>query len=242
MKRIFSLAFVLALTGAVAPGPMLALVIGQVLAQGFGAALLVLAGHALVELVLVILLARGLGRWLAGHQVRAVLGLVGGAVLLWMGAGILADAGGAALATAAQSALPWLTLLGAGAGVSLSNPYFTGWWATVGTGQVAALQLKKRADYLVFFTAHELGDAAWYLFVAAVLVLGKGWLTDAVYRLLLGGCGAVILLLGGAFLFLAIRLWRTAPAATVPASPTMTAKIDTLLADRQSTRHSRSGL
>ena len=45
MNRIFSLAFVLALTGAVTPGPMLALVIGQALAQGVGAALPILA-HA----------------------------------------------------------------------------------------------------------------------------------------------------------------------------------------------------
>jgi len=217
MKRIFTLAFVLALTGAVTPGPMLALVIGQVLAQGFGAALLILAGHALVETVLVLLLARGLGRWLAGDRIRAGLGLVGGAVLLWMGAGILADAGGASLATAAQAALPWWALMGAGAGVSVSNPYFTGWWATVGTGQVAALRLQSRADYLTFFAAHELGDVVWYLFVAALLVLGKNWLTDSVYRTLLGACGAIILLLGGVFLFIAIRLlWRTPQTATGP--------------------------
>ena len=210
MNRIFSLAFVLALTGAVTPGPMLALVIGQALAQGFGAALPILAGHALVEAVLVLLLARG--------RTRAGLGLVGGAVLVWMGAGILAGAGGATLATAAQTALPWWALVCAGAGVSVSNPYFTGWWATVGTGQVAALRLQSRADYLTFFAAHELGDAAWYLFVAALLVLGKSWLTDSVYRTLLGACGAIILLLGGVFLFIAIRLlWRTPQAATGPA-------------------------
>ncbi len=218
MKRIFSLAFVLALTGAATPGPMLALGIGLVLAQGFWASVLILAGHALVEAVLVLLLARGLGRWLAGNRTRAGLGLVGGTVLLWMGAGILADAGGASLATAAQPALSWGALLVAGAGVSVSNPYFTGWWVTVGTGQVAALRLQKRADYLAFFTAHELGDAAWYLFVSALLVLGKTWLTDTVYRGLLGACGAVILLLGGVFLFIAIRLWRTAPTLSPSAS------------------------
>jgi hypothetical protein len=39
-------AFVIALSGAMAPGPLLALVIAQVLAQGGGAVLWILAGHA----------------------------------------------------------------------------------------------------------------------------------------------------------------------------------------------------
>jgi drug/metabolite transporter (DMT)-like permease len=52
----------------------------------------------------------------------------------------------------------------------------------------------------------------------AMLVLGKSWLTDRVYSTLLGACGAIILLLGGVFLFIAIRLlWRTPRATTGPA-------------------------
>jgi hypothetical protein len=59
----------------------------------------------------------------------------------------------------------------AGIGVSLSNPYFTGWWATVGAGQIATLDLRRFADYVVFWGGHEMGDVVWYTFVAALLVL-----------------------------------------------------------------------
>lgn len=215
--HIFGLAFVLALTGAVAPGPLLALTIGQVLAGGFPAAALLLTGHALLELVLVALLARGFSRWLAAPRTRAALSLTGGAVLLWMGAGITAGAGAATLTGTAQAAMPWWALVLAGMGVSLSNPYFMGWWVTVGSGQVAALDLRSRLDYAVFFVAHELGDQAWYLLVAALLVFGRQWLTDPVYRSLLVACGLLILALGGLFLFVAARLLLVRPPQPAPA-------------------------
>ena len=206
MWRTVSLAFVLALTGAVTPGPLLALVIGQVLAQGMAAALFVLLGHALLEAIFVLLLARGLGSVLARNRVRAVLGLAGGLVLVWMGGDILSNASVMTLGGARAAALPWLALVMAGAGVSLSNPFFTGWWATVGSGQVATLGLRSRQYYLCFFGGHELGDLAWYLFVAVILVAGRGWLTDLFYQRLLMACGAVILALGGLFLFVAARM------------------------------------
>ena len=206
MTRVFSLAFVLALTGAVTPGPMLALVIGQVLAQGAWAAVLILLGHAVLESVVVLLLANGFARILGAPRVRAGLAMVGGAMLVWMGSGILADAGGATLYGARAAALPWFSLVLAGIGVSISNPYFTGWWATVGSGQVATLGLRTRRGYLVFFVGHELGDALWYLLVAFLLVLGRNWLSDPVYQGLLSACGLLILLLGGLFLFIAARM------------------------------------
>jgi threonine/homoserine/homoserine lactone efflux protein len=206
VNRIFSLAFVLALTGAVTPGPMLALVIGQVLAQGVSAAVLILLGHALIECAVVLLLAQGSARILGEPRVRAALGLIGGAVLVWMGAGIVATAGSATLHGAREAALPWVSLILAGIGVSLSNPYFTGWWATVGSGQVATLGLRTRRDYLLFFVGHELGDALWYLLVAFLLLGGRHWLSDRLYQVLLSVCGLLILLLGGLFLLLAARI------------------------------------
>lgn len=48
-RRIFFTALTLAFTGAVAPGPMLALVASQVMAAGAWAVVPVLLGHALIE-------------------------------------------------------------------------------------------------------------------------------------------------------------------------------------------------
>ena len=203
--RTSGLAFMIAFTGAATPGPMLALVIGQVLAQGVMAAVFILLGHALLEAVFVLGFARGMGRFLTHRKARGLLSLVGGGVLLWMGLDIVKHAGGASLATAQAAAMPYLTLIVAGAGVSLSNPYFTGWWATVGTGQVAAFGLRSLKDYMAFFVGHEMGDVVWYMFVAAVLALGRGWLTDPMYQRLLWVCGAAIVILGLLFLGMGIR-------------------------------------
>lgn len=206
--RIVGLAFVIALTGAMSPGPFLALVIGQVLAQGPYAVVLLLLGHAFVEAVLVAGLARGLGRWLAGARARAALGIVGGGVLLWMGWGVAAAAHGASLARTEGVAMSAPLLFLAGIGASLSNPYFTGWWATVGTGQAATLGLRTRGDYLRFWLGHELGDVAWYVLIAIALTWGRGWLSDDLYQWLLRLCGAVILILGALFIGLGLRLLR----------------------------------
>lgn len=112
MWKTLSLAFVLALTGAATPGPLLALVIGQVLAQGMSAAVFVLLGHALIEAVLVVALTCGLGCVLGRDRVRAGLGLAGGMVLVWMGQGILSTAGVMSLHGPRDSAMTWLTLGG----------------------------------------------------------------------------------------------------------------------------------
>lgn len=204
LLKIFGLAFTLALTGAVTPGPVLALVIGQVLAQGLMGAAFILVGHALLELFLLAGLAVGFTRLLNSNRVRAGLGLVGGAVLIWMGWDIFRSAAGAVLPNGETAALGWLKLILAGIGVSLSNPYFTGWWATVGTGQIASLRLRRKGEYLLFFAGHELGDFAWYMFVAVILTVGRQWLTGDVYPVILKVCGLLILTLGAAFIIAAL--------------------------------------
>ncbi|NLF16565.1 MAG: LysE family transporter, partial [Lentisphaerae bacterium] len=93
-------------------------------------------------------------------------------------------------------------------------PYFTGWWATVGTGQMATFGLRRRCDYAAFWVGHELGDVVWYVAVAALLALGRGLLSDAAYQALLMVCGAAIVLVAVAFLVLGVRCLR--PAGSVP--------------------------
>ncbi len=204
--RTAGLAFVIALTGAATPGPMLALVIGQTLAhRSLLPAMYILIGHALLESVFVVGLAFGISRVLSRQRVRGALAVCGGLALGWMGLDILAHVPGMSMSTAGDHARSWYALVVGGIGVSLSNPYFTGWWATVGTGQVAALGLRRPRDYAWFFVGHELGDAAWFLFVASLLVLGSQWLTDSLYRGLLYGCGGTIVVVAAVFLVLGVR-------------------------------------
>ncbi|MCF7854854.1 MAG: LysE family translocator [Candidatus Pacebacteria bacterium] len=206
MKRIAVLAFAVALTGAVAPGPMLALVMSQSLAQGAFSVFFIVAGHAAIEVVFLVLLARGMTRVLGVPKVRGSLSIVGGLVLLWMGVVLLFQTVGATLQTGrGEAELAWYMLFISGVGVSLSNPYFTGWWATVGTGQVAALRLVRFRDYVAFFVGHESGDALWFSLVAIVVATGREFIRGDVYSWVLGTCAIAICLLGAIFIAMGVR-------------------------------------
>jgi threonine/homoserine/homoserine lactone efflux protein len=211
--RIFWLAWVIAFTGAVTPGSMLALVIGQVLAQGFQAVLLILAGHAILEAFFILGFALGAMRFLQRRRVRGLLAVVGGLALAWMGADILLHLDGVSLEQNQGHVLSWWSLILGGMAVSISNPYFTGWWATIGSGQIATLGMRGPADFAIFWIGHELGDIVWYVFVAMMLVLGAHWLDDAAYRGLLAVCGGLICLLGVGFVILGARYLATARGA-----------------------------
>ena len=213
LTRTFGLAWLIAFTGAATPGPLLALVIGQVLAKGFAAVLLIMLGHALLELLFIGGFALGLTQRLQQPRLRGALALVGGLALAWMGLDILLHARQATLAANAAQAMAWPLLILAGAGVSLSNPYFTGWWATVGAGQVAAFDLRRRRDYLLFWAGHEMGDIVWYAFVAALLALSRNLLSDNIYQTLLLACGALVCGLAAVFLVMAVRCLRVLPTA-----------------------------
>lgn len=212
MTRIFSLAFITGFSGAMMPGPLLALTIGQVAATGFMAALWLITGHALLELALLLLLVLGLRVVLARPKVRGAIGLIGGAALLYMGVDMVRNAAAVRLGVAQGQAMSVPMLLLAGAAVSLANPYFTGWWATVGVGQLAHTGPQTRREYAAFYVGHELSDYVWYAFVAALLVGAREWLAGAWYNWLVGLCGVVVAVLALWFLYTGARLlWRPGP-------------------------------
>lgn len=175
------------------PGSMLALVIGQVSARGFWAAPLIVAGHAILEFAVVIGLMVGLRAVLAKASVRSAIGIVGGLALIYMGYDMVRAAGNLALDGAGVEAMPWGKLIIAGIAVCAANPYFTAWWATIGIGQVAHIQLQTPVDYAAFYIGHELSDLSWYSFIGLVIMLGRRslnlqWLTIA--------CGVLVVALG----------------------------------------------
>ncbi|MBM4040571.1 MAG: hypothetical protein FJ290_18860, partial [Planctomycetes bacterium] len=171
---IFGSAFVIGLSGAMMPGPLLGACIGYTAERGFvaGGPLLVL-GHALLELALVMLVLAGIGPLLSRPRVGATIGLVGGAVLIWMGYGMVTSAflpdlrmtpipqSSSSSSSSSNSATKespkrsdddedddehdrtqfgqaWLTNpILAGILISLANPYWSLWWATIGLKYIA---------------------------------------------------------------------------------------------------------
>src|SRR5512137_2281469 len=86
-------------------------------------------GHGLLEAPLMILILFGAGVLLESAAARTIIGIVGGLVLAWMGAGMLRDI---QKKTDMSAALNMRGPLITGFILSITNPYFLLWWATVG--------------------------------------------------------------------------------------------------------------
>lgn len=186
--------FIVGLSGAMMPGPVLTVTIGQVGQRGFLAGPLIVLGHGMLEVALVAGLVLGLGTLLTRDPVIGCIGLVGGAMLLWMGAGMLRS-------------LPLLSLRWEGGGAprdglhpilagiltSLANPYWMLWWATIGLGYVGLAGRLGAVGLASFYVGHILSDLAWYSFVAAGVTAGRRLMTDRMYRGLVGSCAVVLL-------------------------------------------------
>jgi arginine exporter protein ArgO len=56
-------------------------------------------------------------------------------------------------------------------------------------------------EYLAFYFGHESADFAWYAVVGLIIVTGRRWLTDGMYRGLILVCAVLILVLGLGFFY-----------------------------------------
>ncbi len=207
--RIFGIAFVTGFSGAMMPGPMLTLVLGQVPRYGMAAVWAIVGGHAVLEVIVVLLLIAGLRPVLQRPALRGGIGMVGGAFLAYMGVTMMVDAGTVSLASGgAAEALPWGLLMLQGAFVCIQNPYFIGWWATIGSGQLAHAAPCSIGEYVTFYLGHELSDFVWYALVGLIIVTGANWLSPAVYTWLVLVSGAALVVLSLWFIRTGVRfIW-----------------------------------
>ena len=82
---IFVTSFIVGLSGALMPGPVLTVTISQSAARGLIVGPLIVLGHGILELSLVVAIVYGLGQILTHGSVIGAIGISGGTVLLWMG-------------------------------------------------------------------------------------------------------------------------------------------------------------
>ncbi len=199
---IFTTAFLIALSGAMMPGPLLAYTISASARYGFWAGPLLILGHAILELALIIVLVLGLDRFISSDRVTSIIGMVGGVVLIGMGL-IMFRQGWHKVTLPLENSASIAEnrkLIIAGILVSMSNPYWFLWWATVGVAYLAwALKLGS-AGIASFFAGHILADLGWYALVALIVATGRKAINDTVYSRLLLVCGLALVGLGGYFL------------------------------------------
>jgi threonine/homoserine/homoserine lactone efflux protein len=214
---LLGIAFATAFSGAVVPGSLLAVVVRETLRGGWTAGPVMMIGHALLEIMAIILLVTGLLRAAQAPRLRAAIGLIGGGVLLYLGWQTLSlsgEAGAAALTTAAQgsrAAGSWPGLIWLGVLMSMVNPYWWLWWATIGAAHSQWALGRGRAGVGFYFTGHILGDVVWYSAVSIALAAGRSLLSPAILRGIYLTCASLLAGMGIVFIGAALRRPQTLP-------------------------------
>ncbi len=213
-RVIFSLSFVVALTGAMAPGPLLTYtIIKSARSQGRGYLMgaWIIAGHALLEMGIIFALLLGFSFVLKNQMVVKGIGLVGGVILVWFGASIIRDIFRRRISTtfldeangtqSSQTSNPSQTIdnpVMGGILISMANPYWWIWWVTIGFAFIIEFNIsfENWPRLLAFFLGHEAGDLAWYLVVSTLAFFGLRHLNRKVYYTILALCGLFMIAFG----------------------------------------------
>lgn len=187
----------LSLSGVLMPGPVTtsSIVMG---AKNRFAGSLIAVGHGIVEFPLIILITFGTAEFFKFKSAQIIIGLAGGAMLLFMAYGIYKSS---------KSADPQSNKIVTGkpvfAGIVLSagNPFFLVWWAT--TGLALALQAKAFGilAFGIFAVAHWFCDLVWYQALSWASFKGTNLLSSHNWTSILAGCAAAMFLFGLNFIF-----------------------------------------
>ncbi len=205
VTALFITAFMVGLSGAMMPGPLLTAAIAESAQRGFWAGPLIVLGHAILELVLILALLAGLSVFITKSSVGLVISLVGGAFLLYLGFTMVRDtlAGRVAIETTAGSENPAQLMhpVTAGIFISLSNPFWIIWWATIGLSYLTLAMKNGPLGIAAFYSGHISADLMWYSMISGLVAGGKRFINQKVYTIILLICGLFLIGLGVYFIY-----------------------------------------
>jgi len=201
---LFFTSFIVGFSGALMPGPLLAVDIAETPAKGARTGPIITGGHALAEIVVVVLLSIGLAVVVSENEIIGhAIGVIGGAMLLFMGLGMINEL--RKLQSQSQSLTAKSKTSGRlifdGIVASISNPYWFVWWATTGSAFLLKSLKHGIAGPTVFYFGHILSDLVWYSLVSFLIWNGRKLIGGKGYRILIGACALFLLYLGGRFIY-----------------------------------------
>ncbi len=205
MLEIFIFSFLVALTGALSPGPLLTFTIYKSLKQkrGYLAGIYIILGHATIEFALIIALLAGASLFFQNLIFLTFVGIIGGILLTIYGILIIKDVRKQEINFSLEinenniKGFKGNSFLG-GIIVSLSNPYWEFWWAVIGLGFLVSYDVSfaNPLGILLFFLGHELGDLIWYLPISTIVHFGKRVFNPKIYKYVLIACSLFMIIFG----------------------------------------------
>jgi threonine/homoserine/homoserine lactone efflux protein len=182
-------AIVISLSGVMAPGPVTATVVGKG-SHSPHAGPLVAIGHGIVEIPLMIAVFFGVGKLFGIPHLQAAIAVIGGAFMVVMGIGMLRSASQSASGAGEHARSPLM----AGILLSLGNPYFLVWWATVGAALIARSFEFGVIGFILLAAAHWLCDLIWSTFLSVLSFKGGQFFGRSFQRAIFVVCGVLLLI------------------------------------------------
>ena len=168
MLPIILSVIVISLSGVMTPGPMFAVTVAKSYRSPW-AGVQISLGHAVVEVPIILLIYFGFSRFFENNIVQIVLSIIGGAMIIWMGIGMF-RARRDVVDSGKDLAYGGVT---AGIIMSISNPFFLLWWATVGITLVMKFVEYGTVGLPVFILTHWTCDLIWLSIVSMVIYRTK---------------------------------------------------------------------
>ncbi|MEM1607438.1 MAG: LysE family transporter [Candidatus Bathyarchaeia archaeon] len=186
--------FLAALSGAIVPGPVFALVVSESLRGSRAAGPLIILGHFIIECIVIFAVFLGLGPLLGSMSARLIVKYVGGAILALMGLQLVKSAlhvkdieisGGSSTGANVRDS-SFFNLVFSGFLASCSNPYFFLWWLEVGVPTIlGATSMAGLLGFFSFLIGHAAADLSWFSFIGYSVYKGKNMLSRKIIRILL---------------------------------------------------------
>ena len=198
---------VISLSGVMAPGPVAAatLVAGT---RSRHAGALVAVGHGIVELPLMILLVAGLSQLLTTTPVKIIIGLAGGVFLAFLALQMFRDAG-KPLTT--ESRYAGQNPIRIGIILSIGNPYFLIWWATIGLKLLQNSRPWGLLALALFALVHWLCDLTWLELLSQASHKGAQLLGPRLQKTILIICALALTLFAAMFMYDAVHTMISPP-------------------------------
>lgn len=186
------------LSGVMAPGPVSTAAVAMGARSRYSGALIAV-GHGIIEFPLMIIIILGMGKIFELTKTQMIIGFAGGTFLLIMGVQIFSIA----LKTidtqgqATRTQNPILT----GVILSVGNPYFLVWWATIGLALATTAIGFGIWAFGLFAIAHWLCDFIWLSALSWASFKGTKLLGPGSQQIVLLICSLFLLLIGLVFIY-----------------------------------------
>jgi threonine/homoserine/homoserine lactone efflux protein len=183
--------FVVAFSGAMMPGPLMTATISESAVRGPWVGPKMIAGHAVLEILLLAALFFGLEPLFKHELFFIIVSLVGGGIMIWMASGMFRSIPALEIkaeTTSSKRANLYLS----GILMSLANPYWIIWWATIGLGYVLISKSQGITGVIFFFAGHILGDLVWYSAISFAVGKGRQFFSNRTYKVLVGACAVFL--------------------------------------------------